>query len=232
MTSEHPQLACATMPRFPWRRIHQVTGSVDERSNYPRTVAVEQANSYTIDFLRGTQCRVIAEIGVYKGHTSREIAKWLDGAGELHLFDFHDKVEAVAAELAESGYFNVRTFPSTYKLLDSYNWPLAKLLEEHTEPIYDYVFIDGAHTWAVDALATLLADRLLKPGGYLDFDDYDWTLAESPSLAPKVFPLTANLYTPEQIAARQVEMICELLIRRDDRYEEVAPNKIWRKIRV
>ena len=39
-------------------------------------------------------------------------------------------------------------------------------------PIFDYVFIDGAHTWMLDALAFLLVDRLLRVGGYVDFDDY------------------------------------------------------------
>lgn len=89
---------------------------------------------------------------------------------------------------------------------------------ENPQPIYDFVFIDGAHTWAIDALATLLVDRLLKPGGYLAHDDYAWTLATSPSLRPEVSPLTGKMYTDEQTAAQQIRMICDLLIRRDDRY--------------
>ncbi|GAB3596160.1 hypothetical protein GCM10027446_22630 [Angustibacter peucedani] len=203
----------------------------DERANYPSSVRVAGPSQGTLDFLRTTSCRQIAEIGIYQGHTSREIARWLDGEGELHLFDFEDKVDAVADQIRADGYTNVRTFPSSYKLLDSYNWPLAQLLAEHTEPIYDFVFIDGAHTWAVDALTTLLADRLLKPGGYLDLDDYAWTLAGSPSLRPSAFPLTARMYTQEQIEAQQVKMICDLLLRRDDRYEEVVPDRIFRKTR-
>jgi predicted O-methyltransferase YrrM len=204
--------------------------STGERSNYPQNVAVAGPSQQTMEFIRTTDCRVVAEIGIYHGDTSREIAKWLNGRGELHLFDFHDRVEEVASELRAAGHNNVRTFPSSYKLLDSYNWPLAKLLKEHEEPIYDYVFIDGARTWAVDALTTLLVDRLLKVGGYLDFDDYYWTLAGSPSLNPETFPLTGRLYTEEQIATQQVKMICELLVRRDPRYEEIVPNKIFRKV--
>jgi predicted O-methyltransferase YrrM len=203
----------------------------DERNNYPRFVDVSAANQHTMDFLRTTRCRMIAEIGIYQGHTSREITKWLNGEGELHLFDFDDRVHKVAEDLAKAGHTNVRTFPNSYKLLDSYNWSLAGLLEQHVEPIYDYVFIDGAHTWAVDALTALLVDRLLRPGGYLDLDDYSWTLGGSPSMRPERFPLTAKLYTREQIDALQIKMICDLLIRRDDRYQEVVPDKIWRKTR-
>jgi predicted O-methyltransferase YrrM len=206
---------------------YRMSGS--ERSNYPRQVAVFSSNNATLDFIRQTNCRFIAEIGIYKGHTSLELAEFLNGEGELHLFDYEDRVADVERKIRAAGYSNVRTFGSSYKILDSYNWSLGKLLEGHTAPLYDYVFIDGAHTWAVDALTTFLADRLLKPGGYLDFDDYEWTLGKSPSLKPSSFPLTGKLYTDEQISARQVKMIIDLTVRRNPRYREVVPNKIFQK---
>lgn len=202
----------------------------NERVNYPRKVAASEPNHGTVSFLKRTECRYIAELGIYEGHTSLEFAKFLNGDGEIHLFDYKDRVRSVANTLEIAGFQNVRTFGSSYKLLDSYNWNLAKLLEQNTGPIYDYVFLDGAHTWAVDALTTFLVDRLLKVGGYLDFDDYDWTLGASPSLNPKVFPLTGKLYTDEQIKAKQVKMIVDLIIRQDPRYREVVPNKIFQKM--
>ena len=66
----------------------------------------------------------------------------------------------------------------------SYNWELMKLLDRHTadgitEAVYDLVFIDGGHTWDSDGFAFLLADRLLKPGGWLLLDDVMWTPSES-----------------------------------------------------
>ena len=207
---------------------NRITGN--ERANYPRKVAVFEPNHETISFIRNTQCRFIAEIGIYNGHTSMEFAKYLNGNGELHLFDYVDRVTDVASKIKDAGFQNVRTFGSTYKLLDSYNWSIAKLLERNHEPIYDYVFLDGAHTWAVDALTALLIDRLIKVGGYLDFDDYDWTLAGSPSLNPKIFPLTGKLYSDEQIETKQVKMIIDLLVRSNPRYREVVPNKIFQKI--
>lgn len=120
---------------------------------------------------------------------------------------------------------------NTHKTLDCYNWSLMKLLQQHDQPIFDYVFLDGAHTWNVDALTFFLADRLLKTGGHLDFDDYDWSIGSSPSLNPKVYPRTRKLYTEEQIAERQVKLIVDLLVKTNPRYVEVIPNKIYRKIR-
>jgi len=199
-------------------------------ANYPRRVAVTCPNTKTIDFIRQTHCRMIAELGIYEGHTSMEFAKYLNGEGSLHLYDFHDRVRIVAAKLERKGFHNVQSFACSYRYRDSYNWALGKAIATHGKPIYDYIFLDGAHDWAIDALATLLCDRLLKVGGYIDFDDYGWTLAGSPSLNPHVFPQTAKLYTKEQIETQQVKMVVDFLIKRDPRYREVVENKIFQKI--
>ena len=206
----------------------RATGS--DRGNYPRSVAVYEANSTTMDFLKQTSSRSVAEIGIYRGHTSLEIAKWLDGEGELHLFDYEDRVAELVRSLGMAGFRNVQGFGSSYKSLDSYNWQLGKLLDRYPDPIYDYVFLDGAHTWAVDALTTFLVDQLLKPDGYLDFDDCDWTLADSPSMRPSVFPRTKKMYTDEQIKSKQVAMIIDRVVRRSGRYREIVPSKIFQKI--
>jgi hypothetical protein len=103
------------------------------------------------------------------------------------------------------------------------------LLSGNSAPLFEYVYLDGAHTWAVDALAFCLIDRLLKPDGYVDFDDYDWTIDASPSINPRVFPVMRRLHTEEQMTTPQVKLIVDLLVRRDPRYEEVVPNKVFRK---
>jgi hypothetical protein len=66
-------------------------------------------------------------------------------------------------------------------------------------------------------------------GGYVDFDDYAWTLAGSPSMKPQVFPDVCRLYSPEQIEERQVALVVDLLVRPDPRYEELLENKVFRK---
>lgn len=188
----------------------------------------------TIDFL----CSVykptagtfrVAEVGIWKGATSIEIARLVGDKGELHLFDYEDNVDAVLVGLAERGFTNAVGWGCSYKYLDSYNWGFKQLMEQRGgEPFFDYVYIDGAHTWAIDALAFFLCDVLLKPGGHVDFDDYGWTLRGS-SLDPAAVPQTADLYTAEQIDDRQVKAIVDLLVRPRRDYEEVVPNRIFRK---
>jgi hypothetical protein len=186
-------------------------------------------NQRTIDFFTGTGCRRYAEIGVYKGDTAIGIAEVLSGEGELHLFDYEDRLAPVVERLRGAGHENVVAHPNSRRLMDSYNWSLMQLLAEHDQPVFDYVYLDGAHTWALDALAFCLIDRLLCEGGYVDFDDYGWTLGGSPSMRPEVFPDVRRLYSDEQIGAAQVALVVDLLVRRDPSYHEVMANKIFRK---
>lgn len=196
---------------------------------YPTTALnVPGPNEATVEFFATTGCERYAELGVYEGLTAERIARTLGGRGEIHLFDYADRVAAAAARVRATGHPTVVEHPNTRRVYDSYNWSLMRLLRDGG-PRLDYVFVDGAHTWAMDALAFLLVDRLLEPGGYVDFDDYWWSLARSPSMNPDAFPPTAELFTPEQIAERQVALVVDLLVRPDPRYEEVVPEKVFRK---
>lgn len=200
-------------------------------SSYPTSqLAVRGPNQRTVELFKAGGCKRYAEIGVYRGGTALEIAAHLEGEGEIHLFDFEDRVAEVAGRLREAGHENVVGHGNSRKLLDSYNWSLMRLLREHPEPMFDYVFLDGVHTWSHDALAFLLADRLLAEGGYMDFDDYWWTIARSPSMSPEAFPAASKLYTGEQMEERQVALVVDLLVRGDARYEEVVENKAFRKV--
>lgn len=194
-------------------------------------------NHQTISFLNSSRCNLpseasnveIAEIGCWLGGTSVQFAKFLNGSGTLHLFDYEDKVHAVEAHLVRAGHSNIKSWGSTYKYLDSYNWSLKNLIENSEQRTrFDYVYLDGAHSWAIDALTFFLCDLLLKPGGYIDFDDYDWRMRNS-SLDPAKIPETAELYTDEQIDSQQVKLIVDLLVKSNPNYEEILPNKIYRK---
>lgn len=190
---------------------------------------VKGANERTAAFFAASGCCVYAEIGVYKGDTALRIADHLGGRGHLHLFDYDDRLRGARRRLRRAGHANFTLHPNSRRLLDSYNWSLMRLLAEHEEPVFDYVFIDGAHTWALDALAFCLVDRLVREGGYVDFDDYWWTLRGSPSMNPDAFPEVEQLYTDEQIDRAQVALVVDLLVRRNPGYTEIVPNKIFRK---
>ena len=169
---------------------------------------------------------VVAEIGVGVGATTRQLANILEDRGELHLYDFHGKLAELLDDLETLGHGNVKGFGNTTKHWDSYNWSLMKQIHAHTGPIYDYMYLDGSHTFLHDGLAFVLCDRLLKPGGCIDFDDYFWSLSGSKWMAD-----TRHDYlTEEQIEAQQVKVVIETLVEPDPRYEEIVPHKLYRKV--
>jgi hypothetical protein len=169
-----------------------------------------------------------AEFGIYLADTARNVCALFQNA-TLHLFDFQPSVERAQNKL--SHYANrVYYYGNTQKYNDSYNWPLMQLIEQNRgAPVFDYCFLDGAHTVAVDALCFFLCDRLLRVGGYIDFDDYTWRLRGS-SLDPARVPQIGLQYTDEQIDSPQVQMIVDQLVRRDDRYREVVKDKVFQKV--
>lgn len=155
----------------------------------------------------------IAEIGVGVGATSVELARKMDGHGRLHLFDYDNRIKALRKDLAGLGFDNVVTYGNSRATYDSYAWNLAKLAGEvGPTGIFDFAYLDGAHSFVHDAPATVLLMRLVRPGGYLLVDDYDWTFANSPTLNPKASPLVASQYTQEQLEVPHVKLVCELFL--------------------
>ncbi len=57
----------------------------------------------------------------------------------------------------------------------TYSWTLFEMLQKGEQ--FDVIYVDGHHTFYIDLPAILLADKLLKPDGYLLLDDIRWTLS-------------------------------------------------------
>lgn len=51
---------------------------------------------------------------------------------------------------------------------------------------YDFIYIDGCHTMACALTDAVMSWYLLKPGGILIFDDYDWHMEDPPAKRPKL----------------------------------------------
>jgi predicted O-methyltransferase YrrM len=163
---------------------------------------------------------VVAEIGTGVGATTKTIVEKLDNRGRLLIFDYQDRVDGLAADFRDLGYSNIEPFGNSRLRFDSYNWNLAKLAlkARETGPCLDFAFLDGAHTFTVDAPATLILKQLVKPGGYLLLDDLLWTMATSPTMKN----IAADLYTREQMETPHIRMICELFMANDPTFQRVT----------
>jgi predicted O-methyltransferase YrrM len=108
----------------------------------------------------------------------------------------------------------------------SYNWELMRIIER-TPPgewVFDFAFVDGAHSWFVDGLAFFLIDRLLKPGGWILFDDLGWTYAGSRTLGETDM---VRAMPDDEREIPQVGKVFELLVRSHPSYGEFRDDGWW-----
>ena len=101
-------------------------------------------------------------------------------------------------------------------------WYLQRVLRQQLrdgriEPVFDFVFLDGAHTWDADGLAFLLVDRLLKPGGWILLDDLAWKL--DAARFPDVPPAQREL--------AHIREVWDLLVLPDSSYDEMSTDGLW-----
>jgi predicted O-methyltransferase YrrM len=141
------------------------------------------------EFIVTHNLRDCLELGFCHGVSSACIAAALDeiGSGSLVTIDqcndegiaTRDLVPNIAQVL---GKLNLQDKVRYFFEPTSYLWRLMRMLEEDPRPRFDFCYIDGAHSWFVDGFAFFLVERLLRPGGWILFDDLNWTYAASESL--------------------------------------------------
>lgn len=126
--------------------------------------------------------RHVLELGIGHGVSSCYIAAALHENGEGHLTCV-DLVDASFSPSAEElvSQATLAAYVSIYREKSSYTWYLKKLIERHTppggvcEPEFDLCYIDGPKNWTIDGAAFFMVDKLMHAGGWIVFDDYDWT---------------------------------------------------------
>ncbi len=159
---------------------------------------------YLERFIKSKNLSNLLELGFAHGVSScyfATILKENDG-GHLTTIDlvsaYHRKpnIEELLSKL------NLEEYVSVYYEYESYNWRLMNFIEENDEPIFDFCYIDGAHDWNVDGFAFLLVDKLLKPGGWIIFDDMNWSFGSSPSMQniPRVLNMPDDVKNTPHVA--------------------------------
>ncbi|AMS44701.1 MULTISPECIES: class I SAM-dependent methyltransferase [Aminobacter] len=168
----------------------------------------------------------VAEIGVGIGATTQAIAKTMKGRGKLHIFDFQDSVDELKADLNGLGFFNVVAHGNTRRHWDSYHWSLAKLLDAMRCPIFDYAYLDGSHLLLHDLPAFVILDKLVKPGGFIEFDDYGWKFENSTWMKA-----TRHEYiTDEHAAVPNIKMLVDLFVKGNPNYRMVTTNRLFQRL--
>jgi predicted O-methyltransferase YrrM len=160
------------------------------------------------DFILEQRPSEILELGFAHGSSTAYMAGAIAaaGVGKITSIDRDEarervpNAEKVLRDLGLDGYVELVYTPT------SYTWELMKMIQARTtsartDPVFDFAFIDGAHTWEVDGLAFFLVDKLLRPGGWILFDDVHWTFANSAALknSPRVQAMPEDERTTPQV---------------------------------
>jgi predicted O-methyltransferase YrrM len=183
------------------------------------------------DFVRQEQPQNVLELGFAHGTSTCYIAAALDEnrSGSITSVDNHsarDRSPSIDELLARTKLSN---YVECVYANRSYTWELMKTIERQTrdgqcQPLYDFCFIDGAHSWEVDGLAFLLVEKLLKPGGWVLFDDVDWTYGGSPALRDTEF---VRDMAADERSTPQVERVVTLLAAQHPHVETVQIKDGW-----
>lgn len=195
------------------------------------------------DFILAKKPHNILELGFAHGATTCYMAAALDelGRGQIDAVDIEQgrawqdpvaSIEDLAARTGLEQYINIHREPC------SYTWFLHDKISSRTangncEPYYDFVFIDGAKNWEVDGAAFFMADKLLRPQGWILFDDYAWTYSQESEEAKRLFAETGifvDRMSSGQANTPNVEEIVRLLVLQHPDYGEVeleGDNWAW-----
>ena len=111
----------------------------------------------------------------------------------------------------------------------TYNWELMKLIELNTknnicQPVFDFCFLDGSHNFEIDCAAFFLADKLIKPGGYLLLDDLFWSYENSASLKDTDF---VKQMDEDERKLPHVKKIFDLVVMQHPDYTDFRVEGSW-----
>ncbi|MBJ6751549.1 class I SAM-dependent methyltransferase [Geomonas anaerohicana] len=135
------------------------------------------------DFIINNELTECLELGFAYGVSSCYVAAALDEMGKGHLTSVDmEKAKSWQKPSIEetTARVGLDAYVTPVREKTSYTWFLKQEIERNTVngvcvPKYDFCYIDGCKNWTVDGLAFFCVDKLLKPGGWILFDDYKWT---------------------------------------------------------
>jgi predicted O-methyltransferase YrrM len=173
------------------------------------------------DFIHKHSISNILELGFFHGVSTCYMAAALEEVdqGSIVSIDLHSaqKRQPNIEELLEKcGYLETVEF---YYEPASYNWRLMKLIEAQ-ERTFDLCYLDGGHDWYNTGLAFFLVDKLLRPGGWIIFDDLDWTMEH-------IEAQWALRKPEEERVTPQVRKVWELLVKTHPQYSNFYEQGGW-----
>lgn len=174
----------------------------------------------------------ILELGFYHGKSSAYMAAALadKGSGLITTIDLR------AAQSLKPSILEVAAMTGLVSYIEpnfshvGSAWEMRQMICEGTDeagrckPVFDFCFIDAFHSWEMAGIDFFLADKLLKPGGWILFDDLQWSFQNSPSWGE--LPATKAM-APDYRSAQQVGDVFRYLVMQHPGYENCRIENNW-----
>lgn len=165
------------------------------------------------DLIQENDARDILEIGFWHGKSSAYFAAILEDLGRGHLVTIDLKnarrrTPSIDDVLTTLGLTHRVTPRFAHR---SYTWELAKMIRAEPRPQYDLCYFDGGHTWDPTGFGFVLVDMLLRPGGWIVFDDLEWTI-DSAMANRATAPHHWRAASPDERSTPAVKMTFDLLV--------------------
>jgi predicted O-methyltransferase YrrM len=189
-------------------------------------MTLAQAQRLT-ECIRAEGLRDVLELGFAHGVSTCYLAGALESAGggtltTIDLTSARSRRPDLDELLGRCSFPRVRI--TAHHEPTSYTWRLMRFLEQDPPPRFDLCFLDGAHSWFIDGFAFFLVDRLLRPGGWIVFDDLHWTYESSPTL--REMPWVRKMPADER-QTPHIRQVFELLVRPHPGYDEFRLDGDW-----
>jgi predicted O-methyltransferase YrrM len=169
------------------------------------------------DLIISHQLHSVLELGFFHGVSTAYLAGAVEDAGGDHVttIDLTSARERRPNIEQIIGRCGLRDMVEVFYEPRTFNWRLMKFLEEDPPRSYDLIYIDGAHTWVDTGFAFCLSRQLLRPGGWIVFDDIRHTHRTSRNCNQ---PWVRRM-TEEEQTMPQVERVFSLLTMKDTDFD-------------
>lgn len=195
---------------------------------------IEPENArYLYDLIRDQKLMHVLELGIAHGTATCYMAAALDelGGGHVDAVDLKEASQifrpSAEEQLAQTGLASRATI---HRMQTGYTWFLHDEIKRRTtndvcEPKYDLCIIDGPKNWTIDGCAFFLADKLLKEGGWIIFDDYTWTYAQADAKRSATDGISHRSLSDEERKTPHIEEVFHLLVKQHPNYSEFVERR-------
>lgn len=184
--------------------------------------------------IRQARPKELLELGTARGGSAVFTAAALEANGAGHLTSVDRLgpgfVDPSAHEVLDKA--GLSDWVTLDRRFSTYTWFLKSKIEERlrsdgtVRPVYDFIFLDGCKNWSTDGLAVVLAEKLLRPGGWLLLDDLGWSYGKHPK-KPRHYGIEIAKLSDEERDQPHLRAIFDLLIMNNPAFDRFVIQDDW-----